>query len=360
MNQKLKGKRILILVPEIKPLNTQIVDTLRNLGAEVESITDILFPYNPISKVGIMHGLRKVIYRFKNYNHKYHSNFKYIWGGKWDYFICFNGFSLQEDFVKILRTHNPSIKCFLYLWDSLNIFRFEKNFLFFDKAYSFDLQDSQQYGIEYLPLFWVPSNIDQKRNPLKKKYEISFIGKLHSDRYEFIKKIEAECNAKDISYYFKIIITDKGSRLIELLRHITFEICHFFSQKRDYRYEIVTEKIKDPILSFDYIPFVEVENIIKNSNVILDIQLPNQTGYTNRMIQSLSEGKIVLTTNTINENDKFFFGKDSIIHIDRITPCLNTNIFLEKKNSVESKRLQDSLNSLRIDNWLLMILDLYP
>lgn len=357
MIQKLKNKRILVLVPDIKPLNLQIVNALKDLGADVEYITDILFPYNPISRVGSMHKLRKLIYKLNNFNFIYHSKSKFKWGGKWDYFICFNGFSIHEDFMKMLRNRNPNIKCFYYLWDSLKLFRFEKNFNFFDKVYSFDLQDAKKYSIEYLPLFWVPTQ-QLKSDETQIQYEISFIGKLHSDRYKLVKQIEQQCIENNISYYFKIIITDKGSHLLELLRHIKFKLHHIFSDERDYRYEIIRGLIKDSLLSYDYIPYSEVERVIQNSKVILDIQLPDQSGYTNRMIQSLSEGKIILTTNESNENDIYFSNIDSIIHIDRNDPILDLRLFNTQIKAETSTRLQNSLPVLKIDSWLLSIVGL--
>ena len=106
------------------------------------------------------------------------------------------------------------------------------------------------------------------------KYDLSFIGKLHSDRYEVIKKIEKYCRNNGINYYFKIIITNRGSNIIEYIKHLLFKLKN--RGQIDYRYDLLYGKIIDPIISFNYVDPIVAQNIINASRCIIDIEIPEQ------------------------------------------------------------------------------------
>jgi len=274
------------------------------------------------------------------------------YGQSWDYFLCFNGFSLPSNLVECLKSKNYSMKACLYLWDSMNVFRFEKNIDKFDCVFTFDPEDSKKYGIIYLPLFWVTT--DAEYLPIEKcQYDISFVGKLHSDRYQVVRKIHDICKEKNLRSFFKIVITDKASKCLEFLKHLLTTRL-FLRKESDFRYDLISGKIQDSIVTFDYLDYSNVEKIIANSKTILDIHVPNQSGYSNRMIQSLSQGKKVITTNTYIYTDEFLKDVENVMVIDRNNPQLNTESF--NKFIGKEYKVSKSIQELRIDKWLLRII----
>ena len=75
--------------------------------------------------------------------------------------------------MQFLHNKNPRIKTILYLWDTYETQQdgFKDYRFLFDKVYSFDRDDALQYGLDYVPDFYVP---------LKKQdeylYDLSFVG----------------------------------------------------------------------------------------------------------------------------------------------------------------------------------------
>ena len=54
------------------------------------------------------------------------------------------------------------------------------------------------------------------------------------------------------------------------------------------------------------IDYGKVQELLLDSNVVLDLPYPGQTGYTHRLIEALANGKKVITTNTLVKNERFF------------------------------------------------------
>ena len=346
----ISGKRILLVVPKFAPLDSQIMNELEIQGAYVEIIYDQCQKFNPNFIKSSFRIIRKCYYKLNNLNIKYHSQFDQ-WDKEWDYLLCINGWSIDPILLKKIKTLNPNIKCILYLWDSLKTFRFNCLFPFFDKVYTFDYQDSIKYNIDYLPLFWVEN---KNGNHSEIKYDLSFIGKLHSDRYEVIKKIEKYCRNNGINYYFKIIITNRCSNIIEYIKHLLFKLKN--RGQIDYRYDLLYGKIIDPIISFNYVDPIVAQNIINASRCIIDIEIPEQSGLTNRTIQGLGYQKKIITTNFKIKNDVLFQNNPNIIVIDRYNPIINTEAISQNYSS--DKPNNTILEKLRIDNWIKIILNM--
>ena len=84
---------------------------------------------------------------------------------RFDYLLVIDGFSLiNSGLFEFLENINPCIKKILYLFD-----RTYKNYMFnlmfksFDKIYSFDIKDCSIYHINLLPIYWVPTDENEKK-----------------------------------------------------------------------------------------------------------------------------------------------------------------------------------------------------
>lgn len=147
------------------------------------------------------------------------------------------------------------------------------------------------------------------------KYKLSMIGSNHSGRLDIARKIVSQLNDKDYSYYIKVV--DK-------------------TQPED---DIV---IHNPVSS------VDVQNIIQQSECVLDTDRGSQTGTTPRLIWALASGKKIITTNQ-NIRRMPLYDSECITFIDRNNPVLD-DAFLNRE--VQHKKPSPYLESLRLDNWI--------
>jgi hypothetical protein len=149
-----------------------------------------------------------------------------------------------------------------------------------DSAFTFDVADSISYGYKYLPLFH-SERIDIsggiKTTTKVRQYKFCFIGSYHGDRaYVLSTFLSAEPSE---SNYVKL----------------------FFQSKLQY----VFYYLKDPALraiprewiTFNPVSRIELENVSQQSEYVIDIHHPAQTGLTMRTWETLSKGYRLITTN---------------------------------------------------------------
>lgn len=345
----MSGKKVLLLVQNFQPLHTQIITALEHQGYTVCHITDVLQPYNPYVSSCILKPVKRFLYRYRNPNRLYHKQFADIWDKKWDIFICIDGWSLEPDMILRLKKNNPDIKSILYLWDSLHYFNFSRLFPLFDRIFTFDPLDSKTYNISYLPLFWVEDN--NNIIPENTKYDLSFVGKLHSDRFEFLNKIHDQCERLNLKTFFKLVIPSSKLTFKDYIKYLFIK-----SRKKhsgDYfltMFNIRKNNLAHPIISRKYIAPSELDVIFQSSNCILDSEIPLQHGMTNRMMLGLSKKKKVITTNKWVLSDPIFKGNPNICVVNRDNPILDLDFI--KTDYVIIPDFEEKIQRQRIDNWL--------
>jgi hypothetical protein len=198
----------------------------------------------------------------------------------------------------------------------------------FDHAFSFDRNDSSSNeSLEFLPLFY-GENFQYIQNDDKENiYSVAFIGSLHSDRFNFVKKITNQLANDDLSAFTFFYCP---SRLLFLLKKIlTSEF----------------NGVKWSDVSFTPLNQKTIKDIISESKMIIDVEHPSQTGLTLRTIESLGARKKLITTNKDIKNYDFFTDSNICV-VDRINPKVD-GTFKESKFSVKSELIEKkySLNS---------------
>ncbi len=141
------------------------------------------------------------------------------------------------------------------------------------------------------------------------------IGSNHSGRLDIARKVV--CQLKDEGYSYFIKVVDK-------------------TRPED---DVVTHTPLSP---------VDVQNIIQESECVLDTDRSTQTGTTPRLIWALASGKKIITTNQ-NIKRMPLYDPERIAFIDRHSPVID-QAFLDKE--IRNKKLSPYLESLRIDNWI--------
>ena len=242
----------------------------------------------------------------------------------YDVVLVIVGRCLQPEFLDGVRMKNSNAKFILYLWDDvLRVANFKYVFNKYDKIYSFDNNDCEKYGFEFLPLFYCE---DCKIVERQKVYDIYSSLWNHSDRLEVVKQIVT--NYPDYHNNFYVFFYVKR-------HYIKAKISNLFSKDILVKY-----------YHWDRMSYYENINNMSVSKALLDIQHPTQTGLTMRTLESVGCGVKLITTNS--EVKKYdFYNPNNILVINREKPEI-PKFFLE----TPYESLPDEIyRKYSINNW---------
>ncbi len=290
MSKFLDGERVLFIGPKFYNYHNEIVEELVANGAKVD-----FYGEKP----------ETISYRFvSNYFKSMKSSFidKYLNNildnvkEQYDYFFLIRGEIITADFLEKLKLLSPKAKFIMYQWDSIKFTpNYPKIMNMFDKIITFDMIDSKELNIEYLPLFY-SNNYANLELSKEKVYDISFFGSYHSDRLEIIKKLEKECKKKGLTFYHYLY-----SPKLALIR----KILNSSVKIEDLKYFKTSPASNQELL-----------DIYKKSKAVLDIERDIQNGLTMRSLEVLGAGLKLITTNK-NIVESELYDESSIFVLDR-------------------------------------------
>jgi len=302
MNE-LKDKNVLMLSPSFFGYELEIKKELENKGAYVTWYDER--PKNDfLTKVFIRLNF-KVFIKKKIYDY-YNNIIENTKNSKLDYLFLVAPETINEELINKIKALHPNIKIYVYMWDSV---KNKKNgFALLDIAdrfFTFDPSDIKiNQKIQFLPLFYINDYANLKSKTAVTKYDISFVGTVHSDRYPIIKSLEKDFKLFHYFYSPSKLLFKLQRLLKSSFKTIDPTDIHFESFKKD-----------------------ELLNLINDSKAIIDIEHPDQKGLTMRTIEMLGARKKFITTNSnIKEYD--FFNEANILVINRKNPDINKS-FLE-------------------------------
>ena len=300
MSCGLTGKRVLLFAPKFFGYEKEIANKIKEFGATVDLYDERANP-TTIDKILIrLHILFPVKSKIKKYY-----NSVIVSDKKYNYVIFINPETVNASLLNRLKKKFNSAKFILYMWDSLENKPFAKDIIpLFDRKLSFNKSDCERNGLIFRPLFFIDTyDSTNIKNPHGIKYDISFTGTIHSDRYFILKKIKMWVENSDLKSYFFMYFPSKilyfKYRISNLRKHI---------DKNDFSY---TPKKSS-----------EIRDILLSSNVVVDIQHPKQIGLTMRTIEMLGLGKKLITTNADIRNYDFYNPRNILV-IDRDNPVID-------------------------------------
>lgn len=324
------GKKILFFSPAFFRYENMIADKMREMGAEVDM-------YDVRSVTGAMdRALLKIFPAiFKKRSQKYYERIiEQNKGKNYEYILIVKCDMTLVNILERFRVEYPNAKLCLNLWDSVdNIPGVTEKFRYFDTLHSFDINDCEKYKeLKFRPLFFG----DQFRKEARSgdfKYDISFLGTVHSDRYAVIRQVQNIAKKRGLKCYWFL----------------------YLQSKFIYKFYKVTKKefrgVPESIFSFDKMSAADIAKIVDESKIILDIQHPRQTGLTIRTIEMLGMNKKLITTNQSIKKYDFF--------------CANNVAVVDRKNvEIPAGFLESSYTSLPEDvyekyslkSWILEVL----
>ncbi len=330
-NIKLKNKKILFFTPNFFNYENKIKEKMEELGAKVDM-------YNERSiDSSFEKALLKIDpYIFKNKTEKYYlSILNSVKNNNYDFVFFIKAEMVTEKILTLYKEAFKNAKFVLYLWDSFkNIKHIENKIKYFDVVKSFDRFDAQKYNLGFRPLFYCDDYQKEEINN-EYKYDLCFIGTIHSDRYKILKQIKQYSDDNKISFYYYPFLQSKF-------------IYYFYKlTKKEFRKTRITD------FRFDKIAAKDIAKKIAESKVIIDIQHPKQTGLTMRTIEMIGMNKKLITTNAeIREYD--FYNENNIQVLDRDNPIINSIIFDNDYKKINKKIYE----KYSIESWIYEVLSI--
>ena len=252
--------------------------------------------------------------------------------------LLVKGDGLTAGTVRALRARMPQARLTAYLWDSLaNMPGMMPVFALADRVITFNRQDGQAHGWPYLPVFArlpapIPAPPPAPAPDAPMTWDWSFIGSLHSDRHRVLRALVAA--APEARFFVHCYVQNGAVRLARALA------------------DPGLLSGRPPALSTQVLPYARYQEVVRGSRAVLDIEHPAQTGLTMRTIDTLLDGKKLITTNAaVRESD--LYDPSRVAVIDRRAPRLPEG-FLE----MPFRPIPEDLRrAYRIDGWLARLLD---
>ena len=210
-----------------------------------------------------------------------------------DYIFFVNPDAVTKKSLNNLKSIFPECKFILYMWDSVKNKGAEKIIECFDNKYSFDSDDCDKYKMKFRPLFYADT-FERKFPQSSFKYDVSFIGTVHSDRAKILWDIKDYCEKNNLNYYFYLYVPGKLLLYLRLLFNKDL-------RKWDKKY-IHTESVKKEA----------VAKVSASTRCVIDINHPKQSGLTMRTIEMIGLKQKLITTNENIKNYDFYCEENQI------------------------------------------------
>ncbi len=319
----LNGKKIVFICMKSFNIEGFIVSGLVELGAEVRFFDER--PDNSIVGKVVLRAFPQWIK--KRIKAHYEAILAATETYNTDAWFFVRGELVPEWFVQEIRNRNPNAKLIFYTADSVgNNPKAIEKIGWFDKSFSFDPKDAKHHGFTYLPLFYDPYFEENKMGWKDRKYAISFLGTLHSDRQWIVSKIVQQF--------------PKESKYIFYFSHAWWVSLYLMR----YGLKFTMNQLK--YVSTKSLSREQMREVFLQSKVVIDVHHPGQTGLTLRTIEALAAGCKLITTNSQIKNHPFY-NSNTICIIDRKT-CIIPSEFLE----TPPESIARELRYLKLDNWL--------
>jgi len=217
---------------------------------------------------------------------------------------------VDKAFIQSLKAHG--IRVHIYMWDSAKNKSGFTNYLSeVSGKGTFDLNDSKQFAMKYIPLF-ATDNYSQNKNPtLTRDIDISFCGTLHSDRAYHLHRLKKAAEKEGLNLVLMNFFHSKILLAIKCFRN--FSNAYFLKT-----------------VSTDGFSKERVAESMFRSKFVFDMQHAGQGGLTARTFEALRSGTCLIT---FNEN------------IYSLPETFHNRIFLIKDaNDIESLTFSDYEN----------------
>ena len=228
--------------------------------------------------------------------------------------VVYGATMMDDSILKILKKGIDAESYRLCLGDSVrDNGRYESIFKYFDKVFTFDRADYEYFKknhshIELLPFFYSDEYFGYGEKQEKYKYDISFVGTVHSDRLRLMKAVKAQAEQMGLKCFYFCYLQSR------------FIYYYYLLKDKEFR------GTKPSDFSYDKLSADKIREIMKQSRAVLDIQYPKNSGLTMRTLETLGIQRKIITTNADIKNYDFY-NENNVLVIDRDDPQLKHELF---------------------------------
>jgi hypothetical protein len=318
-------KKILFIAPKFAGYENELIEAMENNGYKVD-----YFPEKLYGKYSILVKNLSNSY-FLNLQKNYLNELLAITKNKeYDYLIVIRGEILDELFLDRLYAQTDIKYKINYQWDSVATNRVASaTSHLYDKVYSFDRKDCNEYKFIYKPLFFIQKYINENENL---KNDLLFIGTEHGERIKYINIFKKYCIENNLK--FKVVL---------------YTSFYKFIKNKIFNKDFNGMSLSDVI--FKKISIQDSYKLVSQSYVVLDVANIKQSGLTMRTIETLGANRKLITNNQYIEHDTFFNQKI----IKKIEDSLDIQYFNESLNNINTINTINTINNIKkleINGWV--------
>ncbi len=341
-------QRVLFISPTWMDIYKDIMGELEKQGYEVDFIADKSFQEDPYNVRG-----KKIKSFFKFQREKFFQRIDNYWNEiletpqynyKYDYLFVVDGQSVRPALFSIIKGRNQKVKCINYLFDTTKgVYEFNRYFQYYDKVFTFDLEESKKFNVNFLPIYWVET-VSLKDF----EYDLFGLGRYSHSRYElfdFLNKIsQQEC----LKSYIKLQIDAQPNFQLYKIRYAIRKLVGLASNRippKAYLSELCTNTKLSP---------KEFRQYICKSRCVIDTNPLHQDGLTARFMWALGAGAKIITTNQSVKKYEFYSPKQIFV-VSSVAGLNNDNQKLGsfiKSDYTMPDEIKGVVLKYRIDNWI--------
>lgn len=315
-------KKCLLIMPlNFYSMASQMQAALKKCGYETTLCND-RYPDNLLTQVLWKAGVTKILYQ-STFRHikKY---FLYD-GVKYDICIIIKGYGISKILINEIRK-----RCSYIVGYNFDSFAFHPLSLAWykhvDKFYTFDYADARKYNLDIVELYSAIPDIN--RQTINRKYDISVIQKIHSDRLPYISNVLSILRPSHAFVY--LYESNVVTMLLNVLKHpIEYLKLHRF-------------------IHFKTLAYSDYVEILSNSAITLDFAHPKQSGITMRCFEAEGCGCKIITNNS--ETIKRFTPNSVLIYRgkkeSKETFVANYKRLLNSSIAMKRRTIMDFVNDL--------------
>lgn len=310
MIKNLSKPRVLLIAPRFFGYEHEIASALVNLGHDVDLLPDRPFN-NPLMKAVLRFrpelGVHRVCDRF------FFESVQALGRNSYAIILVIQGEGITADTLRTFRKIYPGAKLVFYTWDSIENKPFSKrNLSLYDHCATFDPVDAKKYGMYFRPLFYT-EGFDKPADTVY-KYDLSFIGTVHSDRFRIVNALVEQLPSIMRTFVYLYL---QAPWMYDFRRIFTNTIDG--ARRDDFRFEPLSKEM--------------VQATFFSSRAVLDIEHAKQCGATMRTMEALGSNRKMVTTNaSLREYD--FYNPLNIHIVDRKSPRLEQEFLLSPYQTV--------------------------
>jgi hypothetical protein len=309
--------KILLIAPKTFGYEERIIEALERLNYDVYFLSDTIFDSKAfkifLRLLPRMGGfLLSLCYR--SHLKKYENNF-------FKKILVIRGEGLSEETLSYIHESFSSARKILYLWDNFrNIKRIRQKLKYFGAVYSFDSQDCSNEGeLIFRPLFYLDEYVQKPGSTITRYGKIFFVGTLHSNRTKILYSIIKENPSLNFDYYLYC-----RTPLEYFFHYITDKNLRGLDQERIIFRPMAPDEVRQKLL---------------NSECVLDMQHPSNSGLTIRTFEALAAGAKLITFN--HHIMDYDFYNHNMVHVLNFDNFVIDAKFLNKNGSFISKEFYE-------------------